>query len=224
VSDGHPDEYEAAYMGAGETIAYREKLSAPLWLRRLVPALITAAALPIAVLAALNRDLEPLLVYLAAGPTTLLTWVTFSTLRVTVTSENLIIQAGPIGPTIPLDAIESCKSDGYELWKYGGYGIRYSVIERAWCYNMIGDKGRAVRIKWRGPNGQLKYTVVASHEPERLADAVNRARAEKLAGSAQSARFVETTGARADGATPEQAESQLEVEVEESLEGGDEWH
>ena len=171
------DAYEAAYMGADEDVLHREKLSYPRWFRILMPLLMTTVLLAASAGSIVAGDA---LVAVIAGmliPVALLGLLVMSTLRVTVTSKNLHVQYGVVGPSIPLSAIEHCEAEHYSVWKYGGYGIRYSITEKAWCYNMLGDKGQAVRIHWRDAKGKLRKTLIASETHIALAGAINRARA-----------------------------------------------
>ena len=172
------DAYEAAYMGADEEVSHREKISYPRWFRLMMPFVLATILTTASVGSALAG--EPLGALLAGLmlPVALLGWIVMSTLRVTVTSKKLHVQYGLWGPSIPLESIEHCEAEHYSVWKYGGYGIRYSITEKAWCYNMLGDKGQAVRIHWRDENGKLKKTLVASENHVALASAIERARAE----------------------------------------------
>ena len=49
-------------------------------------------------------------------------------------------------------------------------------LDGEWIYNMPGDGGRAVRIRWRNAKGKAKVTLIGTKEPEALADAIARAR------------------------------------------------
>lgn len=164
-------------MGVGEDVLHREKVACPKWFQVLMPLLIVAAcgAGLIGSVAA-GEWIEAAAVG-AMTPVALLGWLAMSTLRVTVTSKNLHVQYGLWGPSIPLESIEHCEAEHYSVWKYGGYGIRYSITEKAWCYNMLGDKGQAVRIHWRDDTGKLRRTLVASENHAALAAAINKARA-----------------------------------------------
>ncbi|MFT6396454.1 MAG: hypothetical protein ACJAYU_001197 [Bradymonadia bacterium] len=170
------DDYEAQYMGADEDVIYREKISYPGWFKLLIPLLMT---LPLAIAgtsALVSGDVAAAALMAVLVPLMLLGALIMSTLRVSVTSKNLHVQYGLWGPSIPLNAIEHCEAEHYSLWKYGGYGIRYSISEKAWCYNMLGDKGQAVRVHWRDEQGKLHKTLVASESHTALANQINRAR------------------------------------------------
>ncbi len=189
------DDYEAHYMGADEDVLYREKISYPGWFKILVP-LLMMLPLGIAGTSALGAGEFGAAALMALMlPLMLLGSLIMSTLRVTVTSKNLHVQYGLWGPSIPLESIEHCEAENYSVWKYGGYGIRYSITEKAWCYNMIGDKGQAVRIHWRDQNGKLRKTLVASESHTVLANQINRARA-----------ALASTASVADSEADEQAE------------------
>lgn len=170
------DEYEAEFMGSGDGVLHREKLSYPAWFLALAGTAI-AGGYAAGIWQVLQAgDPKGLAVLAAVLPLMLVMMVMVSTLRVTVTRDQVAVQYGPIGPQIPIDSIEHCEAEDYEFWKYGGYGVRYSPIEGAWCYNMLGDKGKAVRIHYRTKSGALRKVLVASPRHHVLADAINRAR------------------------------------------------
>lgn len=171
------DDYEAQYMGADEDVMYREKISYPGWFKLLIPLLMTLPLVIAGTSAFIAGEVGAVILMALLTPLMLLGSLVMSTLRVTVTSKNLHVQYGLWGPSIPLEAIEHCEAEHYSVWKYGGYGIRYSISEKAWCYNMIGDKGQAVRIHWRDEKGKLRKTLVASESHTVLANQINRARA-----------------------------------------------
>lgn len=98
------------------------------------------------------------------------------TLRVTVTRDDVAVQYGVFGPKIPIESIIECKAENYSLMKYGGYGIRLSPIDGSWAFNMLGDKGKAVRIHYKKKSGGIRKILIASHHHHMLADAINRQR------------------------------------------------
>jgi hypothetical protein len=124
-----------------------------------------------------------------------------ATLRTTVTQENVHIQYGFIGPTIPTASITSVKAVDYSWWKYGGWGIRYSLLDQSWCYNMIGDGGKAVEIQYK-KNGKQKKILVASKQNALLADAILQAKIQA------------ESGVTLDFNTPENTESKVDARQE----------
>jgi hypothetical protein len=170
-----PDAYEAEYMD-DDDVVHREKISFPPWFKWFVTIAMSGGIGAAAWGAYQSGDMGSVAALAAMLPVMLFLTTMLSVLRVTVTREHVNIQYGPIGPTIPIDAIEHCEAEDYQFWKYGGYGIRYSVVDGSWCYNMLGDKGKAVRIHYRTESGRLKKLVVASRHHHVLADAINRQR------------------------------------------------
>ncbi len=167
-----PDAYEAAYMQEGTEVLHREKLTFPWYMHLLMLSILLVSVVPL-----FATLLLPLI--LLGGLTSIfffLVWMMFASLRISVTHERVYLQYGLFGPKIPIQNIVLCKSEQYQAWKYGGYGIRYSIGEGAWCYNMVGDKGRAVRIHYKNDKGELKKLLVASLHHHYFADTVNRAR------------------------------------------------
>ena len=164
-----PDAYEKAFMGPGESVVLRDKMSAHPVLHALMAiGVIAGVASVIATGQPILMAALPLLVGLLA-------WSSIATLRTTVSGENLHIQYGIIGPTIPIEDIQSAEPIDYSWVKYGGWGIRYSITDGSWCYNMVGDGGKAVEVHYV-KNGKPKKVLVASKQNVLLADAINRAR------------------------------------------------
>lgn len=170
-----PDAYESEYM-EDDDVVHREKISLPAWFKWFVLAAISGALGFAGVEAFQAGDMATVGMLAALFPVMLFMMTMLAVLRVTVTKEQVNIQYGPIGPRIPLDRIEHCEAEDYQFWKYGGYGIRYSVIDGSWCFNMLGDKGKAVRIHYRTDSGKLRKIIVASRHHHLLADAINRQR------------------------------------------------
>jgi hypothetical protein len=161
------DAYANRYMSGPHGALYHDKIVAPWWfhLLLLVPILVMIVT-----------------VFLPGGkPTALLgmipvalVWLLFSVLRVSVSEDELFIQYGLFGPRIPIADVVSCEAVEYDWKKYGGWGIRFGV-DGSVAYNMMGDRGRAVRIVYR-KGTRTKTVLVASPDPERLALAVQQAR------------------------------------------------
>jgi hypothetical protein len=73
---------------------------------------------------------------------------------------------------VPLTDIEACEARDYHpIREYGGWGIRYGGPERGWAYTMSGRRGVFLRCR------SGKHVLVGSKSPERLAAAINAARA-----------------------------------------------
>lgn len=177
------DDYQAKYM-AGAGALYHDKIRAPRFyhLLFLLPIVVVVGA---AIAAAIKGGPAPALTTLVPLVMLPIAWALFAVLRISVTPKEVIVQYGVFGPKIPLEAIESCASVAYDWKKYGGWGIRVG-IDGSVAYNMLGDRGRAVRITWK--SGRFTRTVLlSSNDPDRLAAAINQARAAAAGG----ARFAE---------------------------------
>jgi len=161
-----PDAYEAKYMTGA---LYRDKSTAPLayHLLFLLPVLIVLVS------AVLSH--APLAVPVASTLAVLLPWVLFASLRISVTNAEVHVQYGLFGPKIPVASITSCEAVNYDWKQYGGWGIRYGKGGSV-AYNMLGDAGRAVRVTWT-KGKKTKTVLLSSRDPERLAAAINQARA-----------------------------------------------
>jgi hypothetical protein len=159
----------------------------------------------------------PIFVPLLTGLPLVLIWLLFAVLRVSVTREALHVQYGLFGPKIPIEDVERCEAVDYDWKQFGGWGIRYGR-DGSTVYNMLGDQGRAVKVVYK--KGQAKKTVLlSSRDPERLAAAVNQARAAAL-GGARAGRRIEA--APATDAAAEQAEREALAEAEAAAEQAEE--
>lgn len=189
------DAYESAYMGADEHVVMRDKISMhPVFHVVIWTAIVAMIALILATAGPTVAAILPVLAGLAALSMT-------ATLRTTVTQENVHIQYGFIGPTIPTASITSVKAVDYSWWKYGGWGIRYSLLDQSWCYNIIGDGGKAVEIQYK-KNGKQKKILVASKQNALLADAILQAKIQA------------ESGVTLDFNTPENTESKVDAPQE----------
>ena len=171
-----PDPYEAKYMSGPDGALYFAKIRAPRFfhLLFLLPLLVSTGS---ALLAH-----APLLVPLFSAIPLFLVWVLFSALRISVTPKEVHVQYGLLGPRIPIEAIESCEPCEYDWKQYGGWGIRYGR-DGSVAYNMLGDGGRAVRITYK-KGAKSKKVVLSARDPERLATAIQQARAMALTSGA----------------------------------------
>ncbi len=164
-----PDPYEAIMQG-DDKVLHRQKMTWPWYFQLLF---LLPGLLGIASLIGAGAPLLPFLMLIAAMT---FFWMMFYALRVTVTPERVAIQYGLIGPRIRVDDIVHCEAEKYPFWRYGGYGLRYSVIDGSWAFNVLGDKGKAVRIHYKTRLGTTRKIVVSSAHPNVMADAINRAR------------------------------------------------
>ena len=195
-----PDPYEAKYMSGPDGALYFAKMTAPRFfhLLFLLPLLVSTGSALV--------SHAPLLVPLLSAIPLFVVWILFSTLRISVTTKEVHVQYGLLGPRIPIEAIESCEACEYDWKQYGGWGIRFGRDDRV-AYNMLGDKGRAVRITYK-KGAKLKKVLLAARDPERLATAIQQARAMALTGGA-AARFE-------DVAAPSRVEALLHEEGHEA--------
>ncbi len=171
-----PDPYEAKYMSGPGGALYFAKMTAPRFfhLLFLVPLLVSVGSALVAH--------APLFVPLLSVIPLLFVWILFSALRISVSPKEVHVQYGLFGPRIPIEAIESCEACEYDWKQFGGWGIRYGR-DGTVAYNMLGDGGRAVRITYK-KGTKTKKVLLAAKDPERLATAIQQARAMALGGAA----------------------------------------
>lgn len=171
------DSFSEKYMGKEGEVLYRDKLVGrwPWHAALLSPVLLMALMVLLTALGTESVGDALTSTAVTVGPVAavmLPIWLLFSVLRVTVTTRAVDLKFGLFGPEIPIDAIIDCEATTYDWKEFGGFGIRYS--DGRWLYNMIGDKGQAVQIRWND-GGQTKTTLVASHDNVALAAAINEA-------------------------------------------------
>jgi hypothetical protein len=170
------DEYEKRYMG-GDAIVYQAKAKAPALFHFIVlaPTLFSALVLGFASMAPNAPAWLPVMI-LPAAIVTFPMWLLFSVLRATVTRSHVHIQYGLFGPKIPLEKIEACEAVSYDWKRYGGFGIRRGR-DGSWAYNMMGDQGRAVKLRWKDESGKEVTTLVSASDPDAFVRSVAKAKA-----------------------------------------------
>lgn len=169
------DAYEQKYMAARGTVLRREKAVWKLhWLLLFAP-LVTLLVAGLG-FAGVGSKPMPLPVAFALLPMAALLfalWAAFITLRVTVTTREIVVQYGLFGPRIPIDSIESCVVKDIPALAFAG-GIKR--VDGAWAYTLYGHGTRVVRIKWRSAAGKKCATILSSNDPDAFAELVERAR------------------------------------------------
>lgn len=170
-----PDSYEEAFMNSG-TIAHRDKIVAPWWLHAILGfSTVAAAAGSIAAVA----DGAPLFLPFVMIAMAAFVWANSYALRIAVTADKVLLQYGLFGPRIPVEDIVFCEAQAYNaMTKYGGWGIKYSLHDGSWAFNMPGDDGTGVMIHYKTRLG-IRKVFVSSHHPNVLAESINAARKAK---------------------------------------------
>ncbi len=167
---GVADPYERQYMQGKGMVLHRAKQRAPSSLTALLGGISLVSVLPV-FLGVPGAWIGAVL----SLPIMFAVWVLFSVLRVTVSEGSVDVQYGVFGPSIPTAAIESAVPTTYQWTRYGGWGIRRGP-QGEWLYNMPGDGGNAVRVKWRDAKGRPKVTLIGAKDNQRLANAIAEAR------------------------------------------------
>lgn len=209
------DDYAKKYMGDGGLL-YEAKSKAPGAFFAIVLSPMLLSLLTTVLVAALTP--ASALVVLASIPAVFITLavaVLFGVLRVTVTKTHLHVQYGLFGPRIPLEAIDACEAVAYDWKHYGGFGIRRGR-DGTWAYNMMGDQGRAVRLRWRDDKGKETVTLVSAPDPDELVRTVRQAKA----GAGASRVRVEAGAPAARVAEPTDRQASAEAEAEAEAETG----
>ena len=169
------DGYESQFMSdpESETI-YREKMHMPALVRFGVPVVLL---LQFGLFLTLGFVLPAPGSFLFLGLTPVIFIVvllafSMGALRVSVSKRKLMVQNGIFGPTVDLDKIELCESVQYDaIRQFGGWGIRIG-FDGTRAYNILGDKGRAVRVHYRTSSGKLKKLLFSTARPDEVVEAI----------------------------------------------------
>lgn len=118
------------------------------------------------------------LAWLAAGAALFMgiTWLTAMVVRVIVTADEVRIQHGLFGPSIPIDDIVSVRADrhGFKRFLLGfGWGLGGKALDGSHIYSTLGVP-RGLVIRYRTEKG-IAEAFVSSDDPEALITAIDRA-------------------------------------------------
>ena len=175
---GNPvDGYEAQHMVDGAKVLHTEKQVGPwYWHAGLLSPGIVGAVAMLASMAATGMLAVGIVSSVVIALLFAALWILFAVLRTVVTSEALHVQFGIWGPKIPIADVVEVEAVSYNWKKYGGFGIR-KATDGSWLYNMVGDGGHAVKVRWRD-GGKEKVTLIGSKEAGSIVAAVQKAQAE----------------------------------------------
>ena len=178
-----PDAYERGFMTDGGEVLLRDKTVWRAGVMMLgVPAVITTAVAAFLITQIAGQPAVDPGAFIGLGATSFAALVTgtctalFAVLRVTVTTEHLQIQFGVLGPTIPIDAIESVEVAPYQIMRWGGWGVRGLGSNMA--YSTTGP-GRGFQVVYT-KNGAPQRVFVTSYDAEGIVKAVSEAKARRL--------------------------------------------
>ena len=101
--------------------------------------------------------------------------VLFVSLRVAVTRSHVQVQFGLAGPKIPVERITRTSIEAYSWTEWGGWGVK-ARGKGQWAYSTPAAGQRGVRIEHLDEHGTPCVTWVSAKDPERLAEAIDRAR------------------------------------------------
>jgi hypothetical protein len=162
------DAYEANYMAGPTGTLFRSKARSS-WTG---PAFTAAIALFVLLWGATHGRL---ILALIVAPAMALAGLLFTVIRVRVSAMAVDVQYGLLGPSIPIESIESAEAIVHSYRNPLRWGISPTGKGER-LYTIPGDGGRAVKIVWR--DGKRRKThIIGTHEPARLAEAIRAARA-----------------------------------------------
>jgi hypothetical protein len=162
------DAYEANYMAGPTGTLFRSKVRSA-WVG---PAFTAVMSLFVLVWGATHGQL---ILSLILAPAMALVGLFFNVIRVRVSANSVDIQYGLLGPSIPIESIESAEAIIHSYRNPLRWGISPTGKGER-LYTIPGDGGRAVKIVWRDGE-RRKVHIIGTHEPERLAEAIRTARA-----------------------------------------------
>jgi hypothetical protein len=162
------DAYEANYMAGPTGTLFRSKARSS-WVG---PAFTAVIALFVLLWGATHGQL---ILALIVAPAMALVGLFFTVIRVRVSAISVDVQYGLLGPSIPIESIESAEAFIHSYRNPLRWGISPTGKGER-LYTIPGDGGRAVKIVWRDGE-RRKVHIIGTHEPERLAEAIRTARA-----------------------------------------------
>ena len=181
------DAFESRYMSGDDNVRHRDKRVSRGMAAILGFAGLFVVALTVAIGVANATAARPLpavaLPFVLAAMAGLagmfgLLAITFAVLRTVVTDREVIIKYGLWGPSIPLDAITSCKVVRYEWTRFGGWGIRRGR-GGVWAY--VPGPGDVVEIAYT-EKGKEKRILVGVATADLVAAEIQHARQALRAG------------------------------------------
>lgn len=162
------DAYENNYMAGTTGTLFRSKAQSS-WGG---PAFAAVIALFVLLWGATHGQL---ILALSVAPAMALVGLFFSVIRIRVSETSVDVQYGLLGPSIPIESIESVEAIAHSYRNPLRWGISPTGKGER-LYTIPGDGGRAVKIVWRDGK-RRKVHIIGTHEPERLAEAIQTARA-----------------------------------------------
>ncbi len=175
------DAYESRFMRPNGALLHRERMVQQFHWIMLVQALV-ALAFSIGLLGGAVFGGVPavavVLSFLATAALALV-WVLFSVLRVHVTTREVLIKLGPLGPRFAVEHITKCAVVPRPVGRYGGGKIRILPDgTREHSYMMATKPSELVSLEARDDRGKTHRVLLSSCEPAKLVEAIERARAQ----------------------------------------------
>ena len=95
-----------------------------------------------------------------AGIVLLAVGLTFGTLHIRAEQRELVLRFAFFRSKIPLDNILHVACEDYSIWRFGGWGVR--IASGVTLYNVMGDRGKAVRVEWTDDKQRKRTTMFSS--------------------------------------------------------------
>lgn len=175
------DAFEAMEMHDGAPVVHRDKHVS----RRMAGFIGAAGLLQIAIaifVAFVNgsssKPMPPTMLpvfvasMIAFGIAMMVLGVAVGVLRTVVTKKAVHVKYGLWGPTIPLEAIQSCRVTEYDWTEFGGWGMRRGM-NNSWAY--VPKSGPVVEVKYL-EDGKTKRVLIGASDAASTAQAIEAAR------------------------------------------------
>ena len=176
------DAFEAMEMHDGAPVLHRDK-----HVSRRMAGFIAASGLlqiAIAIFVAIangssSKPMPPTMLpvfvgaMIAFGLAMMVLGVVVGVLRTVVTKKAVHVKYGLWGPTIPLEAIQSCRVTEYDWTEFGGWGMRRGR-NNSWAY--VPKSGPVVEVKYL-EDGKTKRVLIGASDAASTTQAIDAARA-----------------------------------------------
>ncbi len=96
----------------------------------------------------------------------------FSTLRIKITKESIIVSYGLIKYTTPFKNIKKTYHDNVSNWWYGGWGIRLGYVKKRWrhVFNVYGVPRIVLTLR----NGTFDEFVFSTKKPQEVMSIIKK--------------------------------------------------
>jgi hypothetical protein len=212
------DAYEREVLRSGDPLLYRERsVQKYHWvlLAQVLVGLAFSAVLAVSSASGPMPWFVPALSLLWPGIMGAL-WLTLSVLRVHLTTKELLVKLGPLGPRVPLEKIVHVKVVPIPWGKYRGGGVRREA-DGVWTQSFMMNKDRPNMVEVLFDRGDENVRVhLTSEDPEGLVRRIEQARAARLAEGGTRIAASATGSADAEAEAEREAAAEVEAALDQA--------